>query len=219
MTGKVKGYSDFFKGPRFDFNGFTQDHVKNEPMFFNSSIDYAYDNGGPITRAFLDAVLAVDDLDEGVFDSRVHMLMPGWYPCIPGFHHDDVPRSEADGQPNYFTPEYRSQHAMGLVNGEICPTEFAVGPFEYEVPEGIIYKEWHQQVVKDLEEGTMESYHAPSGVVLYFDDRSFHQGTPAVANGWRWFGRLSWDTERTKHVTNEIRRQVQVYLEHPMEGW
>jgi hypothetical protein len=67
--------------------------IKKEPMFFNSDFDYAYLNGGKITRSFL------DNLPDGwridvVFDSRIHMLMPGWYPSIPGWHHDDVPRPE-----------------------------------------------------------------------------------------------------------------------------
>lgn len=38
-------------------------------------------------------------------------------------------------------------------------------------------------------------------------------------NGWRWFGRISRNTDRVKTVTNEIRMNAQVYLEFPMEGW
>jgi ribosomal protein L4 len=42
-------------------------------------------------------------------------------------------------------------------------------------------------------------------------------GTRAVKNGWRLFIRASWNTDRKP--TNEFRRQVQVYMENPMEGW
>lgn len=196
-----------------DLPDFDQDTVKNEPMFFSADTLYAYKHGGPITRAFISKFGL-----SGIFDSRVHMLMPGWYPCIPGFHHDDVPRERADGQPEYFTPSYRSSHAMALINGDIAPTEFAIGSIELDVPsEGIIYKQWHPKVVDAIRDGKLKSIKAPSSKIIYFSDRSFHQGTMAVASGWRWFGRISWNTDRK--FANEIRRQVQVYMPNPMEGW
>ena len=196
------------------------DIIKNEPMLFNCDMEAAKNMGGPITRNFLENMPDDYKQTEIVVDSRVHMLMPGWFPCIPGFHHDDVPRSGRDGQPNYDNPEYRSVHLLGLVNGDICPTEFAVGDIELTVPEtGIIYKQWHPQVVEAIANGSMQSVSARSGEYLEFDDRAFHQGVRAVANGWRWFIRVSKNTDRTRHCTNELRRQVQVYLEHPMEGW
>ena len=208
--------------PLPNFVDFTNEVVKNEPMFFNCSWHYMMEHGGPISHAFGSALFQsneIEHLSELVIDTRVHMLMPGWYPCIPGYHHDDVPRSRSDGQPNYVDPEYRSKHALALINGDICPTEFAVGEFELsEVPEGdIIYKRWHEEVVKQLDDGVGARVSAPSNSLVYFDDRSFHQGVPAVEGGWRWFGRASWNTNRVP--TNEMRRQVQVYLENPMEGW
>lgn len=213
--------------------GFTQEQVKNEPMFFNSSFVYAYENGGPITKAFLNAfalenkdTLSEDNYEEDfVFDSRVHMLMPGWFPCIPGFHHDDVPRRPLSedplGQPDYSENRaYRSKHVMGMVNGDICPTQFALGRAKLEIPDrDIIYKHWHPAVEELIRAGDLELFEVPSGVLIYFDCDTLHQGQRARSNGWRWFGRLSWNTDRSKHVTNEQRRQVQVYLEYPMEGW
>ena len=113
---------------------FSQDEIKNEPMLFNCSADAAWELGGPITRAFLESLGSHQAV---VIDTRSHMLMQGWWPCIPGWHHDDVPRSRSDGQPNYETPEYHSMHAMALINGDMCPTQFAVGVCELpEVPLG-----------------------------------------------------------------------------------
>jgi len=199
----------------------TQDEIKNEPMLFNSDFFFAWDNGGEITREFLRKLTLKCygwNPFNMVIDSRVHMLMPGWYPCIPGMHHDDIPRSTASGQPNYINPEYRAEHVLGLVNGDIAPTQFAIGEIDLEIPtEGIIYKQWHPKVMQAIEDGTMKSYSAESGVILQFDSESFHQGTMAVAGGWRWFIRVSKNTHRKP--TNEIRKQVQVYLEYPMEGW
>lgn len=66
--------------PDEDFN---QDDVKNEPMFFNCDLDFAYKNGGDITKSFIEN-LPMDWINSNpVLDSRVHMLMKGWYPCIP----------------------------------------------------------------------------------------------------------------------------------------
>lgn len=204
---------------------FTEDEVKSEPMFFSASVDYATFHGGPITQAFINALPQNSDVWRSrdiIFDSRVHMLMPGWYPCIPGWHHDDVPRERADGQPQYDSPSYRSQHVMALVSGEICPTEFAVGAIELPyVPPGLgpVYKHWHDLIEKKLwtpGSGLFRST-VPSNRLIWFDCDSFHQGTKAIDTGFRWFGRLSWYT--TRPIKNEIRRQTQVYLEAPTDGW
>lgn len=202
--------------------------IKNEPMFFNASYDFAYEHGGTITRSFLSALPDLWKKDV-VFDSRVHMLMPGWYPAIPGFHHDDVPRPEIPagqhfitaGQPDYDNPRYRSEHILGLVNAETCPTVFALGSCTMPaVPEGeLIYRRWHQEVERLISEGRLEVVEAPSNQLIYFDCDTFHTGVKARSNGWRWFGRISRNTDRVKNITNEIRNQVQVYLEFPMEGW
>lgn len=82
---------------------------------------------------------------------------------------------------------------------------------------GVIYKQWHPEVERKISEGALEKYSVPDRQIIFFNDRSWHQGTMAVKSGWRWFGRISWGSGRVP--TNEIRRQVQVYLEYPMEGW
>jgi hypothetical protein len=199
--------------------------VKNEPMFFNCDLEYAYKNGSEITRTFLDGLPEDWKLDDVVLDSRVHMLMKGWYPCIPGWHHDDVPRSTPTGQPNYTNPEYHAEHLMGLVNAHLAPTEFALGKFFMTEPdiEKTIYKVWHDEVEAHLASRysgwTHEFIEAQSGKYIQFDAHTFHTGSKAVANGWRWFIRLSRNTNRTKFITNERRHQVQVYMDDPTQGW
>ncbi|AZV00998.1 tail sheath monomer [Escherichia phage vB_EcoM_005] len=181
--------------------GFAQDisndMIKNEPMFFNCDAYFAHKHGGPITRSFIENL--PEDWQCGpdiVFDSRVHMLMPGWYPAIPGFHHDDVPRPDIPvgqhfitaGQPDYDNPRYHSEHILGLVNAGI-------------------------------ESNELTKWDAPDRTLLQFDWQTWHTGSRAVSNGWRWFGRVSRNTDRVKKITNEIRVNAQVYLEFPMEGW
>lgn len=208
--------------------GFSQDDIKNEPMFFNADFNYAYLKGGPITQSFLENLPKI--YQDGVFDSRCHMLMPGWYPAIPGWHHDDVPRPLniktgqhflTGGQPDYDNPRYKAKHIMGLVNGVICPTQFVIGKCEMQdVPPGeLVYRQWHKEVEVLIKENKVKVIDCPDNHLVAFDWQAFHTGVKAVKNGWRWFGRVSIDTDRVKNITNEIRRQVQVYLEFPMEGW
>lgn len=200
-------------------SNFDNSILKNEPMFFNCTWSYAYENGGEPTKEFLLNLPKELHNDKTIIDSRVHMLMKGWFPCIPGYHHDDVPRDNNIGQPNYYTPEYRSKHALILFNGNVCPTDFAIGTSDFSEPNQhkIIYKEWHKEVVNKLDNNELTLVKAPNNQIVFFDDRTWHQGTKAVDNGWRLFIRASWDTDRKP--TNEIRKQVQVYLENPMEGW
>lgn len=206
----------------------SEENIKKEPMFFNCDFMFAYENGREITQSFLEA-LPFDWREDVVFDSRVHMLMPGWYPAIPGYHHDDVPRPEIPvgqhfitaGQPDYDNPRYKSEHILGLVNAEICPTKFIVGECKMPpIPEGeLIYRTWHKEVMSLIEQEKVKVVEAPNKQLVYFDWQCFHTGDKAVSNGWRWFGRISRNTDRVKKITNEIRTQVQVYLEFPMEGW
>jgi len=200
-------------------SNFSQDEIKNEPMFFNSGIDFAYNNGGSLTKSFIDHLPSDWKNCNPVIDSRVHMLMQGWFPCIPGYHHDDVPRNTKDKRPNYDNPEYYSQHLFGLVNGDICPTQFAIGKHQLPKVDGIIYKTWHEIIEKQIKDGILKVQSVESYKYIEFDWQSMHTGTRAIGNGWRWFIRLSRNTDRQKTITNEIRRQVQVYLEFPMEGW
>lgn len=207
----------------------TNDAIKSEPMFFNCDLDFAMEYGGPITRDFIYSLPTDWRYDEVVIDTRIHMLMPGWYPAIPGYHHDDVPRPDIPagqhfltaGQPDYDNPRYLSEHIIGLVNADVCPTHFATGRATFsEVPEGkTIYKHWHPEVLRHIEDGSLKQWEAPDRTLLQFNHATWHTGSKAVKNGWRWFGRVSRNTDRVKKITNEIRVNAQVYLEFPMEGW
>ena len=196
---------------------FSQADVKNEPMLFNCDTRAAAELGGPITREFL-RLLAPEFREHGVVDTRSHMLMPGWYPCIPGWHHDDVPRSTRTGQPNYVNPAYFSRHCMALVNGDVCPTEFLIGDIEVPEPDiaRVIYRDWDDHL-ESQEKQQGQRVSAPDRQLVYFDCDTFHRGTAAVAGGWRWFGRVSIDTARKP--TNELRRQVQIYMGVVNSGW
>jgi hypothetical protein len=214
---------------------FTELQVKKEPMFFSADAKYAWEYGGPLTRAFLQTIASVhpswlDDPDF-ILDSRVHMLMPGWYPCIPGWHLDDVPRDREDGQPEHVNPSYRAEHILAVV-GDCSLTSFLQGHIVLEdVPDGklfpfgdcedtSIYGKWHNDIEGLLRNPSyceVVKREIQAGQVVQFDWQSFHMGNPATKHGWRWFCRASIRTHRT--IWNETRAQVQAYLPAPMAGW
>ena len=218
VVGEYRFHSAISERGKFPAS-FSMDEIKNEPMFFNCEINFAKAHGGVLTQAFLNNLPEDWKNCNPVIDSRVHMLMPGWFAAIPGFHHDDVPRTTPTKQPNYDAPEYHSEHLTGLVNAEIAPTLFALGEHSLPVVDGVIYRAWHPLVEEQLRRGMLAPYRMGSGDYVQFDWQSIHTATKTTVGGWRWFIRLSRNTDRQKSISNEIRRQVQVYLEAPMDGW
>lgn len=192
------------------------DDIKNEPMFFSASAQFALDKSGPLTSAFL-AIAGIPAKSDWIIDSRVHMLMEGWYPCIPGYHHDDVPRNRPDGQPDYDSTAYYSEHIMAIVDvGTGSFTEFVDESVTVlpQVPVGkVIYREWDSAI----NERHPKTKLVGNGEIFKFTWQDFHRGMPAVGNGWRWFIRASRNTKRP--VLNELRNQVQVYMPTVTAGW
>lgn len=205
----------------------TVSSIKNEPMLFNCDLEHALIYSGPLTKHWL-SQLPQDWLDHGdklVIDTRVYMLMPGWIPCIPGWHHDDIMRSPKTGQPDYDS-EYKTEHIMTLVNSHIAPTKFATGISTFVYPDDkIVYGEWSPEVDRQIKEGLLQVVEAPDQSLIYFDDHTWHTGVEAVSNGWRWFGRVSRyfkdnvQIARENNRSNEVRKQVQVYLPTLNKGW
>lgn len=202
--------------------GINNDQIKNEKMFFNCSLNFAYENGGEITKSFINSLPHDWKNEKIVFDSRVHMLMNGWYPCIPGWHHDDVWRNpNLNNQPDYNNMPYHSSHILGIVNSDICPTNFALGNIKVPaVNKGKnIYEVWNEHLDNMEKNNELNIISVKDRTLYFFDWKTFHRGTKAINNGFRWFGRVSKNTDRVNNITNEIRINSQVYLEYPNKGW
>lgn len=214
--------SEIVRHERVDVGSLRSD-VKNESMFFGASVAFIRASvNAPITQAVLDTALPIlghENHRHVVVDTRVHMLMRGWYPCIPGWHHDDVARTRSDGQPNYDEQPYFSRHVMLVLNSAVAPTEFAVGRHELpEVPLGQkVYQSWHPLIEQQLQSGVLRRESAADGELVAFDWQTMHRGTAAVMGGWRYFFRAS---VRIPRHRNEVRRQVQVYMPADInQGW
>ena len=70
----------------------SQELVKNTLGLFNASPEDTVKYGGVLTRAALGAVKLHNDRKYVVVDTKIHMLIPGMSPAIPGWHTDGVPR-------------------------------------------------------------------------------------------------------------------------------
>ncbi len=212
---------------------FSEEDIKNETMLFSADYEFARKNGEGLTHLFLDNIPKDWKDSKLVIDTRVHMLMPGWYPAIPGWHHDDVPRKGRFGQPNYTNPEYYAEHLMMLINGDIAPTEFfPINDYQLNIPKkGIIYKDWNKVINQDIKDSYLLITKVPDSTIIKFDWQSFHRASPCIKRGWRYFIRASryWkdkemtipDYQRFQRRTgkNQIRRQVQIYLSELEKGW
>lgn len=201
-----------------ELEGAAESIVKREPMLFSASVGYAMEQGSSLTREFIRAL--PEGWREGptIIDSRTHMLMPGWYPCIPGWHLDDVPRTRPDGQPDHENPEYRAEHVMALW-GSASVTSFLTGDIELSEPESgdATYSVWHAILEDRIRRGELQEHQALTRRLIFFNWQTFHKGNPATKAGWRFFIRATRNTKR--QVLNERRAQVQVYLPAVNAGW
>lgn len=124
------------------------------------------------------------------WDIKVHMLMPGQYPCIPGWHHDMVPRDES-GRQDYSL--VRPDESMYLwISG---------APFtEYEGAGGV--KRVEPQVWYE------------------FSQLCRHRGTPSPDHTWRCFVRAVPATLLWPNPPDKVfRRHSQVYLDAATFTW
>lgn len=187
----------------------TENEIENEPILFQCSYKFAMEYGGPITKEFLSKIPDGNCL----VDVRVHMLMRGWTPCIPGYHLDFVPRVLENAQPDLNQTTHQ-QHYMGIV-GNCSNPEFIIQPVELEIDETKqIYPQCNIQLENnpDLKRMTL----SPNNI-WRFTSQDFHRGLPAFKDGWRYFVRASYNIGKTP--VNKIRKQVQVYLPFGFKGW
>jgi len=195
---------------------FEVDTIKNEPMLFSADYEFAAKNGGVITNHFLPFL---DPMKDWIIDTRVHMLMKDWYPCIGGWHMDNIPRNTDDGQPDYKNPAFISDHVLCVIDvGTGSLTEFLEDEvYLSDVPkEKMVYEHFNEEINELIDLDVINTRQYESGDVLSFDALTFHRGRAAISSGWRFFIRATTNTPQKAY--NEIRRQVNVYQD-VKTGW
>jgi len=199
--------------------------IESTPVLRQPSLENALLFGGPIVRQLLEQVPIVGDRNYITVDTKVTMLMPGWYPAIPGWHTDGVPRGaelkpDAKGQPRLdrqigVGPRY---HVISV--GLDSPTDFIADCFEMDIDNydnSGLYKELTQKVGPLVDSGELKvvSHH---DTWVSWDWWNVHRAAPAKRTGWRLLIRVTESDDLKPRTKDFIRGQSQVYV--PIEfGW
>lgn len=211
----------------------SQDAIENSLNLRQVSLEDAARYGGSITRNALGAMKFKGDRRYIIVDTKVHFLLPGMCPSIPGWHTDGVPRGAqldpaGKGSPRFYAMEHdliSEPHYHLLVTGTHCPTRFLRGPIELTGLEDLgrdAYAEMTRQVNKYLDGNNAYSptFDSPDSTVLEWDWWTVHTAQLATARGWRYLIRVT-ETDHIQPRTNPadfIRTQNNVYS--PIEfGW
>lgn len=208
----------------------SQELIKNTLGLHNASLEDALKYGGDLTRSAIGAMNLTMKKKYIIVDTKIHMLMPGMCPAIPGWHTDGVPRGNSLDPTAKKEPNIHAQEEMDspifhlLVTGDSCLTRFIKERnFELEVPEAPdtkLYKMVSEQINKKVETGELTSFEAPSCTPVMWDWWEIHTGVPAKSHEWRFLIRVTEsDIQKPKtDLRDIIRTQQQGYM--PMEfGW
>lgn len=199
---------------------FTNDDIRTAPQFYRAGMDFIMQHRHPIIEAFLETVgehvmQEPSKWKQMSLDSRVSMLMPRFYPCIPGWHCDDFYRP--DGQPDleHVHEKAPAVHYMVILGDAGSHTKFISQPLELPLLRGPspVYARYHQ-IIEALQPETFEVH---PGEILRFSPTDFHTGQAATRRGWRIFIRATFSNHR--EPKNELRAQTQVYVDPKESGW
>lgn len=216
----------------------SQDAIENTFNLRQVSLEDAARYGGSVTREALGAMKFVGDRKYIIVDTKVHFLLPGMCPSIPGWHNDGVPRGndllpQDTGAPMPHAMEHRALMGITepryhlLVTGTHCPTRFLDHEIEIKLPADSrkLYEEMSKQVQSHVDEyfnnkGLDCTFVSPASTVLTWDWWTVHTAQLATGRGWRYLIRVT-ETDYIPPRTNPsdfIRTQNNVYS--PIEfGW
>ena len=149
----------------------TQDNIKEmdngiHRMPLDKFVEREANNygGTHIIEDLFDSFKRIDrDLSKYVIDVKVHMLMPGQYPCIPNLHYDMVPRDEKTGKQDFSRlPEKLEDMYLWVSNAPLTEFFDANGRSHFIEP-----RTW-----------------------TAFNQRMLHRGTVSTKHIWRLFMRV-----------------------------
>lgn len=165
----------------------------------------------PSMRSLIDSV-PVSDPEDWELDIKVHMLMPGQYPCIPNWHCDNVPRDES-GLRYDLIPEDVPPMLLWVSGGP--ETEFLTYPVTMPDRPGS-----HQEIARFIQRLYCSTMRIEPNAWYSMDQMTPHRGTHAVTGGWRVFARATPKAlAPARPVNSVIRRHAQVYLDAAEFGW
>jgi hypothetical protein len=141
------------------------------------------------------------------------MTTPTQLPSSGGWHCDDFNRNERYAQPNPEDATDRVTHFMAIL-GEgdgVSRTEFVNEPLTVRLDPKHV---WHSLDDDLTTRDRFDTRFINNREILHFNQNAIHRATPTTNPGWRLFVRCSF-THRP--VYNEVRKQVQIYIDK--KGW
>lgn len=205
--------------------------VANTLGLINASPEDALRYGGYLTRAALSAISISNARKYVVVDTKIHMLMPGFMPAIPGWHTDGVPRGPTGDPLAKAPPDLEAQQRIEadgrgtrfamLVTGTGCRTEFVGTRLNLEPDDSWKTPHLYAGLSEQVDRLSPPVITAPSCGVVYFDWWDIHRGVPATAHEWRFFLRVT-ESDLVAPWTDlrrVIRTQQQTYVRSDRFGW
>jgi hypothetical protein len=207
----------------------SEDELKNEPMLYGASIQFAQEHGGKITRDITSAIFkrliggeisnhAVKGYHP-VIDTKVMLLLPGQYPCIPGWHCDGVIRQSRGDQPNLKTLSENISHyicSLSSAKEAHCGTDIIAEHMaipDKNIDTDKVWGSVNRFISQTSPRPT--AIDTVNGDIYRFNRSTLHRGQQCKERQWRFFYRLSF---YHMPAMNEVRQQVQVYAD-PSQGW
>ena len=167
-------------------------YLDNEVGLKQCSVRFAMDHGGYITKLFLNSLSA--EWHDARIDSYLQHCKKDQEPLHRGWHIDDIP-ADHNGKPEINNPRYRAEH-IGLIIGDASLTEFAVG--KVDLPKVIDENEtvWNY-CARVVDANPVFVFRKVNpGIQFTFGYGDIHRSSPATHDGWRYFIRVSKNSER-----------------------
>lgn len=150
-----------------------------------------------------------EELKNIIVDTKLHMLKPTWYPCIPGWHLDEVHR-DPNGKLDWKNDKKKDHYLYIIDEGTGSMTEFVKKDYYDNIND-------FTELNKVIEKEKPKTFVVKNKTLYHFTNRSAHRGMPATGSGWRYFFRATIGSQR--EFKNEIRTQTQVYIPEVNVGW
>ncbi len=201
----------------------TFNDIKSTFGLWNASMEDAIRYGGELTRAALQTMNIRNDRKNIIVDTKIHMLMPGMSPAIPGWHTDGAPRDknknpQGKDLPDTFAQENdeRFNHYHILVTGTGCLTKFLAKPTYISIPDQpneSVYAVMSNETSSKVKEDPTLTINAPTCTSVEFDWWDIHTGVIAEKHEWRYLIRVCESDyyQPRKDLREVIRLQSQVY--------
>ena len=198
---------------------------RDTPQFYRASAEFAYRLGGENIKKILEAIPFDENSKHISIDTRVAMLNPGWFPCIPGWHCDDFHRPTGK-QPiltevlekapqEHFIIQIGDHALTEFVDNEAIITPYVEMQQKAESESKNLYQLYDAEIERTKTAGSVTI--TESETLYSFTPLDFHRGVKATKKGWRLFFRATQSNHR--EPKNEIRTQTQIYMDRASLGW